>query len=77
MFILSVPCVQSSIVRKLNFVGIAAKYFPVTRKKAEHNHNDNWFRGNLLWIAPALQSKFLSTMEHEERLVANSMHLWL
>ena len=44
-------------------------------KKAEYNHNDNWFRGNLLWIAPALQSKFLSTMEYEERLVANSMHL--
>lgn len=33
---LKCSCVQSSIVRKLNFVGIAAKYFPVTRKKRQN-----------------------------------------
>ena len=32
-------------------------------------------RGNSPWITPALLTKYLSTTEHEERQVADSMHL--
>ena len=34
-----------------------------------------WRRGNSPWIAPALLTKYLSTTEHEERQVADSMNL--
>ena len=34
-----------------------------------------WRRGNSPWITPALLTKYLSTTEHEERQVADSMHL--
>ena len=32
-------------------------------------------RGNFPWIAPAPLTKYLSTTEHEERQVTDSMHL--
>ena len=32
-------------------------------------------RGNSPWIAPAPLTKYLSTTEHEERQVTDSMHL--
>ena len=32
-------------------------------------------RGNSPWIAPALLTKYLSTTEHEERQITDSMHL--
>ena len=35
----------------------------------------NWRRGNSPWIAPAPLTKYLSTTEHEERQVTDSMHL--
>ena len=34
-----------------------------------------WRRGNSPWIAPAPLTKYLSTTEHEERQVTDSMHL--
>ena len=34
-----------------------------------------WRRGNSPWIAPALLTKYLSTTEHEERQITDSMHL--
>ena len=43
--------------------------------KSGRYHAKTWRRGNSPWITPALLTKYLSTTEHEERQVADSMHL--
>ena len=55
--------------------GHGAIKFRPEQEKAIHDTVEYWRRGNSPWITPALLTKYLSTTEHEERQVADSMHL--
>ena len=55
-------------------------YIPYGQSEISFNTQNNsyWLigrRGNSPWIAPAPLTKYLSTTEHEERQVTDSMHL--
>ena len=60
---------------KGNIIEVAKACF--AQLKAEIKQKEYVFgrRGNSPWIAPALLTKYLSTTEHEERQITDSMHL--
>ena len=56
-------------------IGIVCIILPFCVKSLESATVSFRRRGNSPWITPALLTKYLSTTEHEERQVADSMHL--